>query len=97
MLIFHAPHVDKDMVGDGIPGVVNADKEQKQRGRTNAKEGLARVRVNREGRQREYGVRHQGSATWNNQSSAPAPASDGRLHEEARSVDRRSRPADGTG
>ena len=47
------------MVGDGVPGVVNADKEQQQRRSSNAKEGPARVRRSREWRQREYCVRRQ--------------------------------------
>jgi hypothetical protein len=47
------------MVGNGIPGVVNANEEQQQRGGANDKEQLARVHMSRGCRERECRVRHQ--------------------------------------
>ncbi|MGD1155548.1 MAG: hypothetical protein ABSA41_06935 [Terriglobia bacterium] len=43
-----SPFLDKDMVRDGIPGVMNADEEQQQRRRCNAKQGVAQMVASRE-------------------------------------------------
>ena len=39
--------LDKDVVGNGIPGVVNACEEQQQRRRCDAKHGLVRMGASR--------------------------------------------------
>jgi hypothetical protein len=43
-----SPFLDKDVVRDGIPGVMNADEEQQQRRRCNAKQGVAQMGASRE-------------------------------------------------
>jgi hypothetical protein len=50
---------DKDMVGNGVPSVVNTNEQQQQRGSANDKEHLARLRMRCGCRQRQCGVRHQ--------------------------------------
>lgn len=47
------------VVGDAVPGVVNSDKKQQQRRRSNAKQGLARVSGSRDCREREHRIRGQ--------------------------------------
>ena|SRR6266536_1244588 len=51
--------VHQYMVGDAVPGVMNADEEQQQRRSSDAKQSLAGVRESRERRKREYRVRGQ--------------------------------------
>ena len=53
------PSAAEYVIGDSIPGIVNADEEQQEHSPTNAKQGLARVAESREGRHREYEVRCQ--------------------------------------
>ena len=43
-----SPLLGKDVVRGGIPGVVNADEEQEQRRRCNAKQGVAQMGASRE-------------------------------------------------
>jgi len=40
-IIVLSPFLDQDVVCDGVPGVVNADEEQQQRRRPNAKNSAA--------------------------------------------------------
>src|SRR6266571_7353214 len=51
------PPVDKYVVGDAVPGVMNADEEQQQRRSSDAEQSLAGVGESRECRKREYHVR----------------------------------------
>jgi len=53
------PLVDEHMVGDAVPGVVNAGVEEEQRGGADAEQGLARAGMNRERRYREQRVRRE--------------------------------------
>src|SRR2546430_3611844 len=45
--------VNKYMVGDAVPRIVNAGEEQQQRGSSNAKQGLPRMEKSRERAERE--------------------------------------------
>ncbi len=43
---FSLAFVDKDVIGDTVPGIVNAYEEQQQRRTSNSKQDFARVRGN---------------------------------------------------
>ena len=61
-LIHPSSAVDKHVIGNGIPRVMNTDEEQQQRGRCNAKHGLVRMgkgRVRRSGKRRICGQGQQ--------------------------------------
>ena len=46
LLLF--PSLDEDVARDGIPGVMNADEEQQQGRRCNAKQGVAHMGASRQ-------------------------------------------------
>src|SRR5215470_15156615 len=51
--------VDKRMVGDRVPGVVDAEEKQQDGSSGDAKQGLPHVGESRDGGERQYHVRHQ--------------------------------------
>lgn len=62
------PGLDKHVVRDGIPGVVNADEEQQQHRRCDAKQSLAQMGAPyADTANVTYAAK--GNRTWNNQSS----------------------------
>lgn len=62
------PGLDKHVVRDGIPGVVNADEEQQQHRRYDAKQSLAQMGAPyADTANVTYAAK--GNRTWNNQSS----------------------------
>ena len=44
LVVLVSPPSDEYMIGDAVPGVVNADEQQQQRRSSNAEQGLPRVR-----------------------------------------------------
>src|SRR5204862_7613843 len=55
-LFLGVPPGDKYIVGNGVPGVVNADEKQQQRRGTDAKQRLARVGWRSNRRHNEHGI-----------------------------------------
>ena len=48
--------LDKDVIRDGIPGIVNAGEKQQEHGRRDAKQSFLHVRPSRERRRNQYSV-----------------------------------------